>query len=82
MPDNRPITLRLDPHLTKKLDKLSDATQRSRSFLLTEAVKQYLEMNEWQVQEIKDALEEADRGEFASQEEVETAFKKLRRRAG
>lgn len=82
MPDNRPITLRLDPQLTRKLDKLADATQRSRSFLLTEAVQQYLESNAWQVQEIKDALDEAERGEFATPEEVDAAFKKLRRRAG
>ncbi len=81
MPD-RPITLRLDPKLTKKLDKLADATQRSRSFLLNEAVKEYLALNEWQISEIKQALQEADAGDFASDEEVEQAFKKLRRRAG
>lgn len=82
MAEDRPITVRLDLKLTKKLDKLADATQRSRSFLLAEAVREYVEVNEWQIQEIKEALDEADRGEFATASEVEAVFKKLRRRAG
>ncbi|ABF42558.1 transcriptional regulator, CopG family [Candidatus Koribacter versatilis Ellin345] len=82
MPENQPITLRLDPKLTKKLDKLAEATQRSRTFLLTEAVKDYLSINEWQIEEIQKGLQEADAGDFATDEEVEQVFKKYRRRAG
>ena len=33
-------------------------------------------MNEWQINEIKEGLEEADRGEFASDEEVKAVFDK------
>jgi predicted transcriptional regulator len=33
----------------------------------------------WQIEEIKKGLEEADRGEFASDEEVEETLKRLTR---
>lgn len=59
------LSLRLDPRLKKQLDKLAKATQRSRSFLAAEAIREYVSLNEWQVEEISKALVEADRGEFA-----------------
>ncbi|HEY3929317.1 MAG TPA: ribbon-helix-helix protein, CopG family [Candidatus Koribacter sp.] len=82
MPTNKPITLRLDPKLTKDLDKLAESTQRSRSFLLTEAVKEYVSVNQWQIEKIQRAIEAADRGEFVSDEEIDRIAKKSRRRAG
>ena len=33
-------------------------------------------LSTWQVEEIKKAIEEADRGEFASEREVQKVFKK------
>ena len=82
MADSKVLTLRLEPKLTKQLDKLAEATQRSRSFLIAEAVREYIALNEWQIAETRKALAEADRGEFASEEEVKTTFQKRSRRAG
>ena len=64
------MTIRLDPELKKRLDDLSQATHRSKSFLAAEALRDFVELNEWQIQEIKDGLEEADQGNFASDQEV------------
>ena len=82
MADSKVLTLRLEPKLTEQLDKLAVATQRSRSFLIAEAVRDYIALNEWQVEEIKKAVAAADRGEFASDEEVKKTFRKRARRAG
>jgi predicted transcriptional regulator len=82
MTESKVLTLRLEPKLTKQLDKLAEATQRSRSFLIAEAVREYLALNEWQVQETRKALVEADHGEFASEKEVQQALKKWGHRAG
>ena len=82
MADSKVLTLRLEPKLTKQLDKLAEATQRSRSFLIAEAVREYVALNEWQIEETKKAIAEADRGEFASEEEVKKTFQKRSRRAG
>jgi RHH-type transcriptional regulator, rel operon repressor / antitoxin RelB len=82
MPESKVLTLRLDPKLTKQLDKLADATQRSRSFLIAEAVREYIALNEWQIEETKKALLEADRGEFASEKDVQQTIKRWKQRAG
>jgi RHH-type transcriptional regulator, rel operon repressor / antitoxin RelB len=75
------LTLRLEPRLKKQLDKLAKATQRSRSFLAAEAIREYVALNEWQVEEITKALGEADRGEFATDKQVQQVMRKWTRRA-
>lgn len=45
------------------LERLAKSTHRSRSFLATEAIEMYLKTNAWQVQEIEEAVREADHGE-------------------
>ncbi len=54
------MTLRIDDDLYQRLDALAEATDRSKAYLATQAVKQFLETNEWQVQAIRTALAEAD----------------------
>ncbi len=75
------LTLRLEPRLKKQLDKLAKATQRSRSFLAAEAIREYVSLNEWQIEEIKKGIEEADRGEFATDKQVEKIMRKWTGRA-
>jgi len=81
MPRSAIVTLRLQLKLKKKLDDLSSAMSRSRSFVATEAIRDYIALNEWQISEIKKAVNEADRGEFASEKDVEKVFRKWTRRA-
>lgn len=64
------MTLRLEDDIKSRLDALADATQRSKSFLAAEAVRDYVELNEWQIQETRQALAEADAGDFASAEDL------------
>ena len=64
------MTIRLDDDIKHRLDGLAEATQRSKSFLVAEAVRLYVENNEWQVAETRVASKEADAGEFASDADV------------
>jgi len=64
------VTIRLEEATKDKLEKLADATHRSRSFLAAEAIKAYVESNEWQIGEIHEAIKEADAGDFATEAEV------------
>ena len=70
------MTIRLEPDLKERLEGLADATRRSKSFLAAEAIRDYVALNEWQVAEIQEAVAEADRGEFASEETVDAVFRK------
>ena len=76
MPQSTTMTIRLEPELKSRLDKLSAATHRSKSFLAAEAVREFIELNEWQIDEIKDAVKEADSGDFASEQEMRAVFNK------
>ncbi len=70
------VTARLDPETNSKLEKLSKATVRSKSFLVAEAIRSYLQQQSWQIEAIEQGIREADAGHFASDEEVRTVFSK------
>jgi RHH-type transcriptional regulator, rel operon repressor / antitoxin RelB len=75
------LTLRLDSELKEKLESLAQSTRRSKSFLAAEAIREYLALNEWQIAEIKKAVREADRGEFASDREVRKVISQWKKNA-
>lgn len=54
------LTVRVKPDTRSRLDNLARITRRSKSFVIEEALEQYLEVNEWQLKGIQDALIEAD----------------------
>jgi len=54
------LTVRVPAEIKEKYSRLAKATNRSRSFLLNEALEFYLRVNEWQVMETKSAVEYAD----------------------
>ena len=64
------MTIRLEPELKQRLDHLSEATQRSKSFLAAQAIRDFVDLNEWQIQEIRNALAEADGDDYASDDRV------------
>ena len=72
------MTVRLEDDVKDRLDALAEATQRSKSFLAAEAIRAYVENNEWQIGEIQAALNEADAGDFADDKEVAALARKWR----
>jgi predicted transcriptional regulator len=72
------MSFRTENSTRDRLDRLAGAERRDRSFLINEAIEQYLELSDWQEAQIRAGIEEADRGEFATEEEVEAVFAKWR----
>ena len=70
------MTVRLEDDVKNRLDRLASSTQRSKSFLAAEAIKAFVENNEWQIAEIHAALAEADAGDFASDDDVTALARK------
>jgi RHH-type transcriptional regulator, rel operon repressor / antitoxin RelB len=68
--DTAVLTFRVPVDVKQQLDALAESTQRSKSWLAGEALKQYLDLESWQIGEIRQALQEADAGDFASDEEI------------
>jgi predicted transcriptional regulator len=70
------LTLRLPEEIKAKLDKLAQATHRSRSFLAEEAIARYVDLEAWQIGEIEQAIQESDRGDFANRSDMAGLLKK------
>ncbi|MCA3628290.1 MAG: ribbon-helix-helix protein, CopG family [Methylobacterium sp.] len=56
------------------LDKLAQSMDRSRNWIVNRAIDRYLAEQAWQIEKIERGIAQADRGEFASEEEVRAAF--------
>ena len=70
------LNVRLPEHVYNQLEKLAQSTERTKSFLAVNALTNYLNVEAWQIQDIKSSLVEADSGEFATDAEVNTFFAK------
>jgi predicted transcriptional regulator len=64
------ITVRIDDNIKIRLDTLAKATSRTKSYHITHAIQDYLEVNEWQIQEIKSGIKEAESGQLIDHEEI------------
>lgn len=64
------MSLRLPDEIADTLANLAKATGRSKSFLAVDALREYLAREAWQINEIQQALKEADAGDFASPDEL------------
>lgn len=71
------VTFRLDSEKREALDAIASGIDRDRSYVLNEAIAIYLEMHQWQLEEIHKGIAEANAGDFATEEEVQTVFDRL-----
>jgi predicted transcriptional regulator len=71
---NTTVTARLDTRTKEKLDLLAKTTARSKSFLISEAIRAYVKEQAWQIDAINEGIEQADAGNFASNKEIKTTF--------
>ncbi|HEY4311612.1 MAG TPA: ribbon-helix-helix protein, CopG family [Pirellulales bacterium] len=73
------ITCRLDGEVIAFLDQLGEQLDRDRSYLIKDAVEQYVQLHRWQIEEVHKAIDEADAGRFATDQEVAATFDELTR---
>lgn len=74
------FTIRLDDDMLAKLDALAADTDRSRSWIAARAIEDYVALNAWQIAHIKEGIAQADRGEFATEEELDAIEAELQAR--
>jgi RHH-type rel operon transcriptional repressor/antitoxin RelB len=64
------VAIRVDARTQSRLEKLAKAMDRTKSYVAAEALRAYIDLNEWQIGEIRAALKEAASEDFATDEEV------------
>ncbi|HAR62896.1 MAG: CopG family transcriptional regulator [Candidatus Margulisiibacteriota bacterium] len=73
---DKTVTVRIESLKYDRISQLAAAMDRPKSFVIEDAINNYLEVNEWQVNEIKKAFSEANNPntKWISQEEMELEF--------
>ena len=71
------VSFKLESNTKQRLEALATATRRTKTFILEEAINQYLAINEWQLKCIEEGIEDAKAGRFI---DSETLIKKLEKR--
>lgn len=77
MPQTNRLTIRLPLESINRLDVLAQETASSRADIAAKAILQYLDVQEWQIREILDAVKEADspNARFLEHDEVVTRMR-------
>lgn len=72
------FTVRTESKKVKQLDKLAGQLDRSRNYLVNQAIDQLLEVHAWQIERTKEGIKAADEGRFASDAEMGRIFNKYK----
>lgn len=68
--DKQTVSFRIDSDQVEALDALAGALERDRSYLLNEAVRAYLDVQKWHMEQIQAGLRDAKAGKTRSHAEV------------
>jgi predicted transcriptional regulator len=72
------FSVRSDSKKVRQLDRLAKIQDRSRNYLVNQAIDQLLELYAWQTERIREGLKAADAGQFASEAELERIIDKYK----
>ena len=70
MARSRLISFRADEEVNELLDQLVKATDRSKTWHIKEALRKYLDLHAWQVEEIRKGLEDVESGRLIDNNDV------------
>ena len=68
------VSIRLPNELKDRMQAYADLTGRSKSYVAMEALHDYLDGRMPQIEDLKLAVQAADQGEFADDDEVAAVF--------
>jgi len=74
--EKQTLTFRANRKKVRALDRLAQALDRDRSYLLNEAVDQYLSVHEYHLRQIKEGLAQARAGKLIDYEQVKADWHK------
>jgi predicted transcriptional regulator len=78
--EKQTISFRLPVAQVSALDELADSLDRDRTYILGEAVQAYLDAQQWQLEQIREGLAEADAGHVIEHRKVKAMAAKWKQR--
>lgn len=77
--DKQTISFRLESDTVSALDALANSMERDRSYLLSEAVRAFLQTQQWHLEQIEAGIADADAGRVVDHRKVKAIAAKWRR---
>jgi len=74
MADTARVSFVTEANKRAHLDQIAAVFGTTLSAVINEALDQYIDLHEWQLKHIQEGVEEAKRGDFAADEEVDAFF--------
>lgn len=78
--EKQTVSFRIDATKLEALDSLAEILDRDRTYLLNEAVHNYLDVQQWQMEHIQEGIRQADAGETVSHAEIKKMAAKWRQK--
>lgn len=60
------FSVRADTKKVKQLDRIAKQQDRSRNYMVNQAIDQLLDLHAWQNERVKEGINAADQGRFAT----------------
>lgn len=74
MGDTSRVSFVTEANKRARLDQIAAVFGTNLSAVINEALDQYIDLHEWQLKHIRDGVEEAKQGDFATDEEMNAFF--------
>ena len=71
------FTIRAETEIVDKLDNLAELLDKSRNYLVNQAIKTYLQTNAWQIDKINQGIVAADKGDIINDAEMMLEIEEL-----
>ena len=73
---NNTITIRTEPEVAEKIGALAKAMDRSRNWVIEDALKHYIQDQEWQIKGIRQGIQSLDSGQGISHDLIKDRMSK------
>lgn len=70
MGKSSPVSVRLDPTLNEQVSLIAESLDRPRSWVIEQAIKDFVALQQWQVAAIEEGIADAKAGRVVSHEAV------------
>lgn len=71
-------SVRLDDETLERVGRMAEAMDRPRAWLMAHAIKQYIEREEWFIQEVEKGIAEADNSKLVDHASVRAKWEAKR----
>ena len=65
-----PVSVRLRPELNNQIAAIASSLDRSKSWVIEQAIKDYVDLQAWQLEAVDQGLREADEGNLIPHDEL------------